>query len=133
LESDASSSEEERERKRAKKKAASTKKAARGPKPRRNGSNRSSSTLTGASSDLDPVTPSEGSDSELSSADEDYFATPKKAEGAPVVERNVAANGEGSMAVLTAEKIVLENRKAYVDCAFSLSFFFFADRAGCAS
>ncbi|GAA6043304.1 hypothetical protein JCM8097_001174 [Rhodosporidiobolus ruineniae] len=74
-----------------------------------------------ASSELDPLTPSsndedDDEDSGLSSPDEDYFAkTPKKADGAPVSERDVRATGEGEMDAKSAESLVLENKKAYVD------------------
>ncbi|GAA5837410.1 hypothetical protein JCM11251_002102 [Rhodosporidiobolus azoricus] len=112
-----SSSEDERPLK--KKKKTSRPSTAKKPRSARTGSQRSSSTLVASSSDLDPVTPSGGEDddddSELSSPDEDYFATPKKAEGAPVVERAVAATGEGSIDGKTGESLVLDNRGAYVE------------------
>ncbi|GAA5921914.1 hypothetical protein JCM3775_003412 [Rhodotorula graminis] len=68
------------------------------------------------SSDLDPLTPSEASESDLSSVDEDYFSkTLAKEEGAPVCARDVAAKGEGSTDGKSGESLVLENRMAYKD------------------
>ncbi|GAA5899846.1 hypothetical protein JCM6882_005449 [Rhodosporidiobolus microsporus] len=106
-----SSSEDEKPLKKARR-PTTTKK----PKSARAGTQRSSSTMRASSSDLDPVTPSGDDESELSSPDEDYFAqTPKKAEGAPVVERAVAAQGEGLMDGRTGESLVLDNPTAYVE------------------
>ncbi|GAA5870128.1 hypothetical protein JCM1840_003592 [Sporobolomyces johnsonii] len=75
------------------------------------------------SSELDPLTPSDASDGEssaLSSADEDYFSgrlgTQKKEEGAAVVVRDPSASEEGGeMDAISAESIVMRNRKAYVE------------------
>ncbi|GAA5936099.1 hypothetical protein JCM1841_007053 [Sporobolomyces salmonicolor] len=75
------------------------------------------------SSDLDPLTPSDASDGEssaLSSADEDYFSgrlgTQKKEEGAAVAVRDPSAREEGGeMDAISAESVVMRNRKAYVE------------------
>ncbi|GAA5960357.1 hypothetical protein JCM8115_001153 [Rhodotorula mucilaginosa] len=88
---------------------------------------------TTISSDLDPLTPSEeeqDSDSDLSSADEDYSSrTIKREDGAPVAVRSVAApaatwvadeaakirttKGGGAGGITSAESLVLQNPTGY--------------------
>ncbi|GAA6012231.1 hypothetical protein JCM10207_002771 [Rhodosporidiobolus poonsookiae] len=87
-------------------------------KKRTNGAAASRKRAQQASSDLDPLTPSEEEDdgSDLSSVDEDYFARSlKKDEGAAVCVRDVAATVEGPMDAMSAEMLVLGNRTAYVE------------------
>lgn len=78
------------------------------------------------SSDLDPLTPSEEegpeSESELSSADEDYSSRSlKRQDGAPVAVRDPSARptapGKGPPRVTSAESLVLQNPSAYRPCA----------------
>ncbi|GAA5865247.1 hypothetical protein JCM8547_008329 [Rhodosporidiobolus lusitaniae] len=125
-EDESSSEDEKRSKKRRKAPPPAAKEKKKKPaQSSRPSSTGSSSTLAanGPSSDLDPLTTSEEEeeeeeeeDSELSSADEDYFGlSPKKAEGAAVCDRPVAATGEGPMDGFSAERLVMENRKAYVE------------------
>ncbi|GAA5882312.1 hypothetical protein JCM3774_005505 [Rhodotorula dairenensis] len=98
-----------------------TKRARPSPLSRRSSSSPAAAVVAAAepSSDLDPLTPSESeSDSDLSSADEDYSSrTIRREDGAPVAVRNVAAAGSSSPAtggpVTSAESLVLQNPNAY--------------------